>query len=137
MNKNKSQLQKQRQLWQLQKQALIQKEQIKKEKREIKEKYKQKNKFAFSKFLVFFLFLNCTVVEVITFILTFKTVQLGIIDFSSLQMLITAIVGEVIGFSIYSLKSLKQNTTGGIVYQTAIREQQKENQYNYQEEVDQ
>lgn len=137
MNKNKSQLQKQRQLWQLQKQALIQKEQIKKEKREIKEKYKQKSKFAFSKFLIFFLFLNCTVVEVITFILTFKTVQLGVIDFSSLQMLITAIVGEVIGFSIYALKSLKQNTTGGIVYQTAIREQQKENQYNYQEEVDQ
>lgn len=51
--------------------------------------------------------------------------SLGAVDFSALQSLITAVVAEVIGFAIYSLKSLKENTEGGIVYQTAILEAQK------------
>ena len=46
------------------------------------------------------------------------------VDLTPLQMLITTIVGEVIVFAVYSLKSLKENTKGGIIYQTAM------NQYN-------
>ena len=62
--------------------------------------------------------------------------SLGTVDFSALQSLITAVVAEVIGFAIYSLKSLKENTIGGIVYQTAILEAQKnQNQENNEQEA--
>ena len=40
--------------------------------------------------------------------------------FSPLVALISAVVGEVIAFAIYALKSAKENTKGGIVYETAI-----------------
>ena len=36
--------------------------------------------------------------------------------------LITTVVAEVIGFGIYALKSTKENTEGGIVFETAMRE---------------
>ena len=38
-------------------------------------------------------------------------------------MLITAVVAEVIGFAIYSLKASKENTKGGIIYETALLKQ--------------
>ena len=72
-----------------------------------------------------FLFISCSAIQIFTIILTFKSISLGAVDFSALQSLITAVVAEVIGFAIYSLKSLKENTEGGIVYQTAILEAQK------------
>ena len=46
------------------------------------------------------------------------------IDFTPLTMLISAVVAEVIGFSVYSLKSMKENTKGGIVFQKAMLEQE-------------
>ena len=42
------------------------------------------------------------------------------IDFTPLVALIGAIVGEVFGYAIYSLKSTKENTIGGIVYDSVI-----------------
>lgn len=42
------------------------------------------------------------------------------VDFGPLTMLITAVVSEVIGFAIYAVKSTKENTVGGIVYDTAM-----------------
>ena len=44
------------------------------------------------------------------------------IDFSPLVTLIGAVVGEVIGFAIYSLKSTKENTAGGVVYDSIFRD---------------
>ena len=41
-------------------------------------------------------------------------------DLSSLCTLITAVVGESISFAIYSYKSIKENTQGGIVYESAM-----------------
>ena len=41
--------------------------------------------------------------------------------------LITTVVAEVIGFGIYALKSTKENTEGGIVFETAMREFEKTN----------
>jgi hypothetical protein len=51
-------------------------------------------------------------------------------DFSPLITLIGAVVGEVIGFAIYSIKAAKENTKGGIVYDTAMRELNKEEEAN-------
>ena len=42
------------------------------------------------------------------------------IDFTPLVALIGAVVGEVFGYAIYSLKSTKENTVGGIVYDSVI-----------------
>jgi len=64
-----------------------------------------------------FLFISCSIIELFTLYITFKVVNMGLeVDFTPLQMLITAVVAEVIGFAVYSLKSLKENTKGGIIY---------------------
>lgn len=123
--------------WQIEKEIILQEQQLKQEKKKIKNKYKEQHKkIATSKFLMLFLFISCSAIQFFTIVLTFKGMNLGYVDFSALQSLIAAIVAEVIGFAIYSLKSMKENTVGGIVYQTAIIQAKKENQNNnYQEAV--
>lgn len=90
-----------------------------------KEKQQFKTKISTTKLLMIFLFLNCTAIEIFTGWVTIKSFSLAmmtgaIIDFSPLVALISAVVGEVIAFAIYALKSAKENTKGGIVYETAI-----------------
>lgn len=79
-----------------------------------------------SKLLIFFLFLNCTLIEIFTCWTTVKAIQiapeLGMIDFTPLTTLIGAVVSEVIGFAIYSIKSAKENSANGIVYEMAMKE---------------
>jgi hypothetical protein len=41
-------------------------------------------------------------------------------DLSPLMALISSVVAEVIGFAIYSLKSVRENTEGGIIYETTM-----------------
>ena len=124
--KQKIKLDKQLQAWQFEKQLIIQQQDLKEQKKQIKNRYKEQHKkLSTSKFLMLFLFASCSIIQIFTIILTFKSMSLGAVDFSALQSLITAVVAEVIGFAIYSLKSLKENTEGGIVYQTAILEAQK------------
>ena len=41
-------------------------------------------------------------------------------DFTPLVTLIGAVVSEVIGFAIYAIKSAKENTEGGIIYETTM-----------------
>ena len=123
--KQKIKLDKQLQAWQFEKQLIIQQQDLKEQKKQIKNRYKEQHKkLSTSKFLMLFLFASCSIIQIFTIILTFKSMSLGAVDFSALQSLITAVVAEVIGFAIYSLKSLKENTEGGIVYQTAILEAQ-------------
>lgn len=112
---------------------------LKAEKKALKEKYKEKrDKIANSKFLIWFLFTNCTIIELFTlFVIVqeFKYTELGLImnlDLQPLIALISTVVAEVIGFSVYSLKSAKENTAGGIVYETAMMKLGKE---NYDEEM--
>lgn len=125
--KEKNQLKKQLQLWQIEKQIILQKQDLQQQKKKVKNRYKEeRKKLSTSKFLMLFLFLSCSAIEFFTIFLTFKSINMGYIDFSALQSLITAVVAQVIGFAIYALKSTKENTKGGIVYQTAILEAQKE-----------
>ena len=68
-----------------------------------------------SKKLILFLFINCTVIELFTMYVTLKQFSLalaigGMIDFTPLVTLIGAVVGEVISFAVYALKSTKENT---------------------------
>ena len=90
-----------------------------------RKKIKNSSKISFSKLLIFFLFFNCTALEIFTAWVTIQTISLAfstgaIIDFSPLVTLIGLVVGEVIGYGIYSLKSLKENTKGGIVYDSKM-----------------
>lgn len=120
-------------LWQKEKQYLTMQQDMKHEKRQIKNKYKQqKKKLTTTKFLMFFLFISCSIVQLFTIYITIKIINIGFeIDLTPLTMLITSVVAEVIGFAIYSLKSTKENTKGGIVYETALlqklRQQQEQN----------
>lgn len=110
--------------WKQEKDLLIKEQQMKEEKNEVLKK-QEKRKLSTTKRLTFFLFINCTIIEIFTLYVTLKQLNMGMgVDLTPLQMLITTIVGEVIVFAVYSLKSLKENTKGGIIYQTAM------NQYN-------
>ena len=85
-----------------------------------------KKKISTSKILILFLFINCTIIEIFTGWVTVKSFSYSLItgnsiDFSPLVTLIGSVIGEVIGFAIYSLKSAKENSEGGIVYDSIFR----------------
>ena len=114
--------------WQIEKQLILRKQDLKEDKKKIKNRYKeQRKKLSTSKFLMLFLFISCSAIQFFTIFLTFKGINLGYVDFSALQALIGAVVAQVIGFAVYALKSIKQNTAGGIVYQTALIQAQNKN----------
>ena len=90
-----------------------------------------KKKLTTSKLLILFLFLNCTVIELFTMYVTLKSFSVvleigGSIDFSPLVTLIGSVVSEVIGFAVYSLKATKENTQGGIIYDSALNKEESE-----------
>lgn len=85
-----------------------------------------KKKIPTTKLLIAFLFLNCTLIEIFTGWVTIQSLALALAtgiapDFSPLLSLVGTIVGEVIGFAVYSLKSVKENTEGGITYLNATK----------------
>lgn len=108
--------------------ALLEREYaLKADRKSLKDKFKEKKetKIANSKLLIWFLFINCTIIELFTIVVIFKELGLaaqGLIqpDLSPLMALISTVVAEVIGFAIYAVKASKENTEGGIVYETAM-----------------
>ena len=113
----------QKEAWDQEKKAIKIQQQIHRERRKLLNPFA---KISFSKWLIFFLFFNCTILEIFTGWVTIQTIKLAfstgaIIDFSPLVTLIGLVVGEVIGYGIYSLKAIKENTKGGIVYDSNIR----------------
>ena len=111
--------------WQREKEALERKYKLKQEKREFKKQFLPK--ISTSKLLIFFLFINCTIIELFTGFVTLKSLDLTTLtmanpDFTPLVALIGAVVSEVVGYAVYALKSAKENTAGGITYETAMRQ---------------
>lgn len=105
-----------------------------------KKKKKNKKKMTTSKKLILFLFINCTIIELYTlFIITFSfpfAAAIGMLpDFSPLNALISSVVAETIGFGIYSLKATKENTKGGITYDTAMKGIKEEEKGDIEEEI--
>lgn len=120
--KSKKLFQKQKK-WNQEKPLLIAEQELKEDKKAIKNKGKeQKRAITTTKKLMFFLFLNCTIIEIYTLAITTKSINMGYFDFSALNILISAVVGQVIAFAVYALKSLRENTKGGIVYQSAMHQ---------------
>ena len=117
--------------WEKEKSLQERKYKIKKEKRELKSLYGFK--FPTSKLLILFLFINCTLIELFTGWVTIKSIDLATLtmvspDFTPLVTLIGAIVSEVIGFAIYAIKSAKENTEGGIIYETTMAKLQQKDE---------
>ena len=84
-------------------------------------------KISTTKILITFLFINCTILELFTGWVTVENLILArdfgvAIDFTPLVTLIGIVLGEVFGFAVYAAKAAKENTCGGIQYETAIRE---------------
>lgn len=84
-------------------------------------------KISTSKKLIWFLFLNCTIIEVFTGYVILKNLELAAFtgmppDLSPLVALIGAVVGEVIGYGVYSAKATKENIKDGISYELAMKE---------------
>lgn len=83
-------------------------------------------KISTTKLIMFFLFLNCTLIEIFTGWVTVQNIALARefgtpLDFAPLVTLVGAVVTEVLGFAVYALKATRENTKGGIVYDTAIK----------------
>ena len=109
--------------WAAEKQYLERKYKLKMDKRAMRKK--MMGKIPTSKLLILFLFINCTLIELFTGWTTIQSFKLAhelmiTPDFTPLVTLIGAVVSEVIGYAIYSLKAMKENTSGGIVYDSAI-----------------
>lgn len=109
--------------WQREKPLREREYKLKEDQRQFKETHKPK--ISTSKLLIMFLFINCTIIEIFTGYVTLKSLDIATMtfmmpDFTPLVTLIGAVVSEVIGFAIYAIKSAKENTSGGIVYETAM-----------------
>lgn len=79
------------------------------------EESKYKKKTPYTKKIMLFILINCTLVELFSMYAMIYTN-----DLTALCTLITSVVGESISFAIYSYKSVKENTQGGIVYEAAM-----------------
>ena len=109
--------------WQREKPLREREYKLKEDQRQFKETHRPK--ISTSKLLIIFLFINCTIIEIFTGYVTLKSLDIATMtfmmpDFTPLVTLIGAVVSEVIGFAIYAIKSAKENTSGGIVYETAM-----------------
>lgn len=75
-----------------------------------------KEKLSFSKMAFIFMISNCTCIEIYALIAMF---YFG--DLSSLSTLITSVVGECVSFVAYEYKSMKENSSSGIVFESAMK----------------
>ena len=93
---------------------------------------KKEKKFSMTKIFMFFLFINCTVIEIFTGWVTVRNLYLAevhniAIDFTPLVTLIGIVLGEVFGFAVYAAKSAKENSCGGLKYESVMKEME----FNY------
>lgn len=106
--------------WNAEKVILERKQKLREEKREMR----KPKKISTTKFLIGFLFINCTLVELFTGWATAQSLKISYatgnpMDFSPLVTLIGAVVTEVMGFAVYAIKATKENTANGITYMMA------------------
>ena len=112
--------------WEKEKDLLERELKIKQEKEELKAKAKkEKNKLSTTKRIVWWMFINCTLVEMLTVWALYKNFELATIfgtgvDFSPLVALIGAVIGEVMVFATYAVKAKAENTQGGIEYERML-----------------
>lgn len=92
---------------------------------------KKKKKISWSKLLLVFLFLNFTALEMFVGYVTLRTFTLAseismMPDFTPLISLIGAVIGETLSYGIYCAKAKAENTVGGLVYESTLKELENE-----------
>lgn len=113
MEKELVKLSEQEKSWEIEKDILIRKNKMESEKKSLT----KKSKISTTKLLVLFLLINFTVVEVYS-----MWIMYTLADLSALYTLITAVIGETMTLAIYAIKSTKENTSGGIVFEKAMKD---------------
>lgn len=111
--------------WEIRKKELTVLQNIKQERATITCK-EEKSKLAFGKWLMIFLFINFTLLELFTCAITVYSFSLAFTigmmpDFTPLITLLGSVIGETLSFGIYCAKSKAENTKGGIVYETTLK----------------
>lgn len=112
--------------WKEEQKVLLGQIELIKEKREFFEqnKPKRKKRISTSKKIILFLFINCSAIEIFTGYITLVDLHLasqtGLVDFTPIVTLIGAVVSEIIGFAIYAAKATKENTSGGVVFESMM-----------------
>ena len=88
----------------------------KQELQKVKNEYKTQRKYSTTKLIAIYLFVLLNVVLGFSMYMMYH-----LSDLTYLGVLITDIVAQLLTFTIYVVKSTKENTRGGITYETAIR----------------
>lgn len=90
----------------------------------------EKSKLSMTKKITVYLFI------VLNILLIYSGVAMWhFADLSYLGALITDVIGQIIVFITYSAKAVKENTVGGITYDTAMQNRIYENNEDYFDEV--
>lgn len=113
-------------IWNYQKPLIKKQNDLDSEKKELISERRKIKLPSWGKMFLIFLFLNFTVLEFFVGWVTVSSFSLaftmGIMpDFTPLVTLIGLVVGETISYGCYSSKSKAENTSGGIVYEAAMR----------------
>lgn len=89
--------------------------------RERENRIRNNKKLSTTKLIVLFIFVNCTVIEAYSMWIMYR-----LADSDALDTLISTVVGEGITFAIYAFKAAKENSVGGITYDSAIKDNSNE-----------
>ena len=120
--KKAARITKEEEIWQIEKENL-------ERQNKIQDEYNQltttnESHLSMSKKALIFLLISCSCIEIFTIWVTIRSISLafaiGIMpDFTPLVTLIGTVVGEVVALAAYYAKSAKENTSGGITYESA------------------
>ena len=125
LRKNKEDIDFQEKLWLQFKPIKIRENKIEQEKKEIINERHRIKLPTWSKFLLVFLFINFTILEIFVGWITVQSFNLayatGVLpDFTPLVTLIGAVIGQTLTYWTYCNKSKAENTEGGIVFQSMM-----------------
>lgn len=114
-------------MWNLSKPYVELNNEVKKEKNELKEEKTKSNRLTWGKFLLLFLFINFTILEIFVGWVTVQSFTLGYAigtapDFTPLITLLSLVLGETLSYGIYCYKAKAENTKNGIIFETAMKE---------------
>lgn len=119
-------IKKQYESWQKEKQLIKMEQEMASEKKNLKGQ-----RISFSKIALIILFINFTLLEALTGLVTIMSLHLSTIsefppDFTPITTLLGAVIGQTLSYGIYSLKAKAENTKDGLVYDLAMKNQTNE-----------
>lgn len=114
-------------MWKLSKPYVEMKRNVEKEQDAIEEDKQEHKRLSWGKFLLLFLFINFTVLEIFVGWVTVQSFTLAYAigatpDFTPLITLLSLVLGETLSYGVYCYKSKAENTKNGIIYDLAMKQ---------------